>query len=378
MRVIIIILSFLFLSTPLIGQNNFDPKVVVLLPRVVEIEKGLEKKIEFYEEYGVDYQKEYLIEKKDSLLQVVLRNDSIPNSYKEHFINQIDFAPKLNFVNSLVWNYTESFQGILSLDFEKPLVIAGANSSFSDIELMNEFSQKNNADYLINIDSLIVSKYKRDILVKPVFTIYYQNENRVIRIDPYEYDQFNKAYITVDKKTLNIFFDDLDARSKILRIIKENGDSNKREELKTQKIIEEKRINILDSLFNKGKSIDELEGFNKDSILNTPISSLYTIIYSTNKDKCLAFFVIKKKWDYEGFGGVNDEINVIYCKKEGTSWVAEYQQLGSIKINELSQEENVKESFLKLIDMEFFEENSTKLNNDFWNNELFKESRIKF
>ena len=378
MRTLIIIFSFFLVSVSAIGQNNFDPKVIVLLPRTVEIENGLEKEIEFYEKYGISYQKNYLIEKRDSLLSAVRKNDSISLNQKEHQKNQIDFASELNFINNIVWNYTESFQNILNLDFKSPLVIVDTKKSFSDLLLMQEYSLTNNADYIVNIDSLIITKHKKDILVKPIFTIYYQKENRIIEIDPFGYDQYNKSYLTVNKKTLNIYFDDIDERTEILRIIEKNGDSTRREELKQQKILEEKRINILDSLFQFGKANDKLIGFNRDTILNTPLSGLYTTIHSTSKNRCLAFFGIKKKWDYEGFGGVNDEIIVIYCKKVEDYWRAEYQQHGVIKINKLTQEENVKAAFMNLIEMDFFKENSIELNNEFWSKELFKKSNQKF
>ena len=374
----ILIFCFILFSASVIAQRNFDPKVIVLLPKFVEIEEGLEKKIQFYEKYGVTNQKNYLIEKSDSLFSVIVENDSIPPNYKEHYKNQIDFAGELNFVNNIVWNYAESFHAFLNLDFENSLVVVHKQESYTDFDSMQVFAKANNADYLINIDSLVVTKYKRDILVTPVFTIYYSYENRAIKIDPWKYDQFNKSYLTVDKKTLKLFFDDIDARTKILRIIKENGNLSKREELKIQKNIQKKRKQILDSLFQTGKSIKKLEGFSIDSILNTSISNLYTTIYSAEKDKYLAFFVFKKKWNYEGYSGDNDEINVIYCKKEGENWVAEYQLYGSIRINELSQEENVKEVFLKLINMEFFKENSIEMNDSFWDGELFKESKNKF
>lgn len=378
MRKIFLIFNLVLLTVSLIAQNDFDPKVIVLLPKTIEIGKGLEKKIEFYEKYGVSFQKKFIGENRDSLLNVVIKNDSIPFNQKEHLKNQIDFAQELNFTNNIVWNYTESFQTILDLDFENSLVLVDTIKSLSDLELMKDFSQANKADYLINIDSLIVSKYKRDILVKPIFTVYYYKENRTIKIDPFGYDQYNKSYITVGKKTLNIYFDDIYARTDILRFIKENGDSTKREELKNQKELAQKRINILDSLFQNGKTIEILRAIDKDTILNTPISNLYTTINSVNKDRCIVFFATKKEWEYEGFGGVNDEISIIYCKKENSKWESEYQQSGVIKINKLTQEENIKESFMRLIDMGFFKENSVELSNEFWSKELFKQSDIKF
>ncbi|MGQ1908808.1 hypothetical protein ACT3CE_03365 [Marinifilum sp. RC60d5] len=378
MRQRIVIFCFLLFSFSVSGQSKFDPKVIVLLPQSVVIEKGLEEKIDFYEKYGVAYQKNYLIEKRDSLISVIMENDSISPNYKEHYKNQIDFANELNFVNNILWSYTGSFHTILDLDFDNSLVVVGKQKSLTDFELMQEYSKNNDADYLINVDSLIVTKYKRDILVRPVFTIYYSYENKTIKIDPWKYDQLNKSYLTVGKKTLNIYFDDIDARTKILNIIKGNGNARKREELKIQKNIEKQRKQILDSLFQNGKSVKKLEGFDKDSILNTSISNLYTTIYSADKDKYLSFFVFKKKWNYDGFGGVNDAISVIYCKKEESNWEAEYQQYCVIKLKKLTQEEHIKTSFMNLIDMDFFKENSIELNKEFWSKELFKQSNKNF
>lgn len=379
MRGIILLFTCVFVSITVIAQKTFDPKVIVLLPRTVEIENGLEDRISFYEKYGVSLNKNFLLEKRDSLLSSIMGNDSIPLNHKEHLKNQLDFANELNFINNITLGYAKSFHAFLDLDFENSLVIADSKKSFRDLELMQEYLLKNNGDYLVNIDSLFIRKHKNDLLVKPIFSIFYLKENNISNIKSFgQQQQYNKSYITVDNKTLNVFYDDLDAQSKIVRFIKGNGDSIKRDSLHRRKRIKEKRSYILDSLFQEGKAIEKLLGFNEDKILDTPYSSLYTTIYSDNKKQCLAFFVIKKKWNYDGFGGVNDAISVIYCKKEESNWEAEYQQYCVIKLKKLTQEENVKASFMNLIDMDFFKENSIELNNEFWSKELFKQRNKNF
>ncbi len=378
MRNITVLLGLIFLTTHIFGQSNFDPRIIILLPKSVEIEKGLGKQIRFYEKYGILYNKNYIIEKKDSLLNEIINSDSIPISHKEHLKNQIEFAEYLNFENSFAWKYSESFQRFLGYELENVLVTIDTSISLGKHETMMEFSQKKNADYLINIDSLIISKYNKDILVKPIFTIYYQKENRIIEIDPFEYEQYNKSSIKVDNKTLKIYSDDIDAFTKILRIIEKNGDSANREKLYKQKTLESKRIHVLDSLFIVGKTCDPFVNFDKDTILSTPLSNIYTTVCSKNNERCLVFFVVKYHLKIGDIEGVHDKIDIIYCKSEGVNWEAEYQVEGTIKISSLTQEELMRRTFRSLIDMGFFIENSIETNDEFWIKELFKNSNKKF
>lgn len=370
MRERILILCFLLFSVSVIAQSNFDPKVIVLLPKSVEIEKGLEKKIKFYEKYGVAFQKNYLLEKRDSLLSVIMENDSIPPNYKEHFKNQIDFASELNFVNNIVWNYTESFHTMLDLDFESSLVVVEKQKSFRDFDLMHEYAKANSADYLINIDSLIVSKYKRDILIKPVFTVYYQNENRLISIDPLDYDQFNRSYIKVDKKKLNIYFDDIDARTKILRIIKDNGNSQKRD-------LTSRKTEILDSLYIAGQENNWLKQIIQKSDIKSEFYS--TGIMNSDSSKIIVFFITEGKMPIGENSELRHKVSILYGKKDNSNeWSFEYLQSGMYIKKELSREQEIKSRFMKLENIFFFEEEKDLLNEKFWTEELFVKYRVRF
>ena len=266
-------------------QNNFDPKIIVLLPKSVKIDRGLEKQIKFYEKYRVEINKKYLVEKKDSLLDVISTNDSIPDNLKEHFKNQIDFAKFLNFKNQIAQNYAGSFLSFLASDFENPLVVVDTIVSFDNIDSMKYYSKINAADYLINILEFKVSKYeKNDLHIKPQFSVYDYSADKIQNIERDFSSNLNHSYITVEDTTLNLFFDDIDELTFITNFIKKRGLSEERD-------IDNKQINTLLYLINSGKNNKKIEQIFEKAAYEFPTEKLYTTIESSSGNDFLAIFV---------------------------------------------------------------------------------------
>lgn len=384
MKKILLLAGFIACSISIFCQETFDPKVVVFSPRIVITETGISKDISFFDHYMISPQKNHLINKKDSLIDVVLKNDTLKTNEKAHLKNIIEYAPYWDFNTNMVNKYVNSLQSILNITYKNDLVIAASEKSISDVDIKRAYAEKNSFDYIISIDTLFISKARKGLYIKPILSLYDKKGKQNIDLHSTYKDRFNVEYITIKKKQLfhtkkttkYLFYDDIESFSTLVNYIKYNGDSLKRNETNNLKDLEEKRINKLDSLFETGKKFDKDLLQNKDSILGLPTSAIITIISSRNKDKALAYFIRKEKIHYKEFSDSLDVVSVIYCNRQKQQ--TEYKYLiKSGSFQEISIEEKVKTEFNNLIEMNFFKENSSELNDEFWDKELFLNLFIK-
>ena len=208
------------------SQNQFDPKIILLLPQKINTEKGIDRKIESYERNDLNYQRSYHIEKKDSLIESYESNDSIPYNFKVHIVNQIESAKYLTFENKIIFDYASTLQSVLAVELKNVIVLIDTIESFTDNKnLMKAYAEHSKADYIVNTPYLEIKKHKRGILIKPELTVYYKLENEIYDISPFDSDIFNKSYIEID------------ALVKVMNFIERNGDKESREKLYKQKLL---------------------------------------------------------------------------------------------------------------------------------------------
>lgn len=352
-------------------QDSFDPKVIVLLPVNIHIDKGINDKIDFYYKYAIKLDKEYLIDKKDSLLLLIAENDSLPENYKRHYENKIKFASNLDFTNHLVQHYASSFHEVLTSELKNALVLIDTCSSFIELNAMKTYAELHNADYIVNITNLDIEKYKRDILVTPKFTVYSRIENIVHDINPWDLDQYNKSSISLGNKNLIVYRDDIYATTDVQRLIKENGDVFKRQ-------LKHNRNEILENLFYTGiksKSMtDELKKFNME--LNS--DTYYTSVSNKDSSQLISFYISEGQLPMGNDKSTRYIVRIVYSEKNSEVWKHEFLHNGIYIFMELSEEDQVKETFMKLKNMFFFEKDSVNINPEFWNEKLFIKYKIRF
>lgn len=385
MKTKLLIIGLISFSISIFCQNSFDPKVVVFSPRIIITEAGINKEIDFFDHYMISNRRNHYIEKKDSLIDALLKKDSIKANEKEHLKNIIEFAPHWSFNTNLVHRYVESMQSILNITFDNHLVIANSDKSILDSAALKEYTVKNGIDYIVNIDTIFISRDRKGILIRPVLSLYDKKLNQHIDFQSTSTQRFNSQYITIKKKhllftqktTKYLFYGDIESYSDLFKYIQNNGDSTKRKEINDSQELEQNRLKILDGLFQTGKNIGSDFLQKKDSILSTPTSTIYTALSSKDKNKYIAFFVRKQEYKFQYMSGIQDAVSIIYCKKENQNWEYRYLVKWIMSFKEISQEEKVRNEFMKLIDMNFFKENSFELNDEFWEKEQFLKHYIK-
>ncbi len=373
--IIVIVLIVVFQG---FTQSKFDPRIIVLSPSKVIKGKRTSKQVSFYEKYNVAVMKNYLLENKDSLLLVISNDDSIPLNHKEHLLNQINFASHLNFENKISQSIASSFQTFLHDKFDIPLVTVDRHISSISKESLKKYANNRGADYIISIDSLTVEKFRKDIIVTPMYSVYYQLEDTLVSIKLFDENSFNKTTLKSDNKSLTVFFRDVETRTEIVKLITNYGDLKSRENIYEQKLLKIERLKVLDSLFVECKDNKLPNTIIEDSILKTKALALHTVMYSKDHNKLLAFFITEEAWEFQGRRDTNDMVTVIYGKKVNDSWEFEYVLYGTIKLDNRNKDLHVKESFIGLASMQFFKEGKLELNKEFWERELFKEYSDSF
>lgn len=362
MRFIFTTIATLIILTSVLAQSEFDPKVVILLPKSRGIEIGIEDRIESFEKHIIAAQKQYLNENRDSLLLGLEETPSIPANFKAHYTNQIDFAKELNFINSIAWSYCSSFQSFLGFNFETGLVVVENEGSVDEIESMREFAKTFQADYLLNIDTLFVSKYKKGLVIKPVFTLYDRSEDELFKIDSYEYDELNRQSFKVGKKTLNIYFQDISARSEVFNLIVNKGNKDVRAATSV-------KINILDSLFTVGKNNRWLKTTFSD--IDVPQEHYTSGLVNPDSSRVMGFFITEVS-NFQDLAGPGFKLNIVYGKTNSKKekWSYEFVHENMYIQSEFDKEKTIRNWFLKLEDM-YFMENSEIPNDKFWTDEEF-------
>ena len=92
------------------GQKGFDPNIIFLVPEKVELSEEIEEEIKLLEKKWIYKEKDFLLDNFDSLKNNIVKNDSILDNFKTHYLNQLEFSYNLNFTNFIIKEYASSFQ----------------------------------------------------------------------------------------------------------------------------------------------------------------------------------------------------------------------------------------------------------------------------
>ena len=135
--VIVICIHSFFLK----GQKGFDPNIIFLVPGKVELSDEVEDEITFLEENWIYKEKAFLLENLDSLKNDIIKNDSILDNFKTHYLNQLDFSNNLNFTNFIIKEYASLFQTALSIEFPNVLVKIFPYKSAQDLKFFSNLAK---------------------------------------------------------------------------------------------------------------------------------------------------------------------------------------------------------------------------------------------
>ncbi|MEQ8476171.1 MAG: hypothetical protein RIB54_08010 [Fulvivirga sp.] len=358
----------LLLALNLSGQNLIDPKIVILVDSNINFKKGIEKQLDFFTKYGIDAQRDYFIDKKDSLTQLNNKASVSLNNY-EFFKNQINTSCNLNFSSYIGLRYAQILQNYLSHYLPNCLSIYQSEQKPFLKDSLAVFSKTNSSNFIILISNIEVNRSKENLLINVKFQLYDSSIDEIIEIPNHSVGSYNSNILTGNNKTLEILFNDVYSISNITRIVKENGNSKERNQ-------KNERRRILMNLFDKGKKNQELSSLIPSDTSLLGNSSYYTGIFNASKNQFLTFYI--KDGDFKIQEYRYPQCVEIVCGiKTENNW--EIKRISKILRPEISSHEEVmKEIFLNLENIYFFEENSSQINSEFWALKLFDKYSVRF
>jgi hypothetical protein len=383
----ILILLFLIVTVLSFGQAKFEPTIVILSPNETSYEKSFEKELTGYNN-TLKNNNNY----KDEEIQTYLSSSeftSQPENIQEMTKSEIEFLKKMNFFKQassissqfLAYRFFEKFPNLLiKLKDQK------SNGALNDLR---QISKKENVQYVINFSK--IELYKQDMVsyAKIKIQLYDSITNSIILDKSYIGDWNNPGFeFSCSNQSINCTLNN--ALSKSLKDIIYTIAINS-PKLKREKQLQQERYNILvNNYLNK----DFNEHLLKKVIPNYQ-NNAFQIVNNEDSTKFVAFFIeqvtsqnLKTLTDNKKDKNVKiispndikdkeflEEIPrtyayIIKAVKYKGKWYYEKSNVTYFQANTIKEGEE--QYFNNLQQWNFFKENSTELNTDFWETSLFK------
>ncbi|MEZ5083675.1 MAG: hypothetical protein R2750_09515 [Bacteroidales bacterium] len=353
----LILLIGILISILGFSQEKYNLKTIILLPENVKIDNQAKENIDFYTKAILSPQLLRIISKEDSLKVEILNNNKLTEIEKDRYINSIEFAKYLNFENSIIQDYANTLQELTETDLPNSIILTATEKSTTNLDELIILSKKHHSDLIISVVGMDISEYNNDLLIKPKFSVYTKSNNNVKTINPFiKYDNYNKRYITVKNRTLNIYSNDIDYLTQLNELIRKEYEIKRLHsilDIRNQK-------NIFTKNIDKGKSNQKIKGILID---NNELENgeLYSVLVSENSTEFIAFIMGNENSKSLG------HLKIISGKTSlNNEWNFKYKEKIVLLREELN-DKNIKELLFEKYKSTYFLGNTTDLNNEFWN-----------
>ncbi len=378
-------LIILLVSTLTFGQEKFEPTILILSPNETKYEKSFKKEITEYNNSIIKNnntsETESYLKSKDFLSQ--------PENIREMMKSEIEFAKNIDFFKNassiseqfLAYRFFEKFPNLLI--FLKDQKSDGSLTNLKSISENEEFQ------YVLNFSK--IELYKKDNVGYAAIKIQlFDNTSNSMVIDKSYIGDWNNPGFEFACTNESISCTINNALSKalndIIYAIAINSPT-----LKKEKQLSQERLNILSNEYLR-KDFDEQ--FLKP-ILSERIDKPFQLLLNNDKTKFVAFFIEQvSSQDFKDLTKNKKDKNVktispndikdkefldeiprtyayiIKAVKYNDKWYYEKSKVTYFQVNSINQGEE--QYFNNLQQWNFFKENSTELNPDFWETNLFE------
>jgi len=377
---IILLTSFLTFA-----QEKFEPTILILSPNETKYEKSFKKEIAEYnnsiEKNNNTSETESYLKSEDLLSQ--------PENIREMIKSEIEFAKNIDFFKNassiseqfLAYRFFEKFPNLLIILKDKK-----SNGSLTNLK---SISENENFQYVLNFSKIQLYK-KNDIGYAEIQIQLFDNISNSIVLDKsYIGDWNNPGFeFACANESINCTINN--ALSKALNDIIYTVAINS-PTLKKEKQLSQERFNILSNVYLK-KEFDEQ--FLR-TILSNNNDKPFQLLLNADETKFVAFFIeqvssqdfkdlTKNKKDKNvkiiSPNDINDKTfleeiprtyaYIIKAVKHNDKWYYEKSNVTYFQANSIN--EGQEQYFNNLQQWNYFKENSTELNPDFWETNLFE------
>jgi hypothetical protein len=384
------ILIFLLASTTIFGQIKYEPQILILAPNEIKYEKSFDKEIS-------KFNNEIREKIKNSQQEEVLNSPDFKNQPENIKIitkSEIEFSKNLDFFKQasiiseqiLAYRFFEKFPNLL--------IKLKDSKSTETLDGLKKYSDNENLQYVLNFSTIELFKDKMISYAKVTIQLYDNFSNSILLNKSYIGDWNNPGFeFTCNDKSLNCTLNNAlsQALDDVINTIASNSPTLKRE-----KQLHQERFDILMSEYFKDSTGKEsLKNIfpPTDKTINTDI--LYQTLFNADNTKFISFFleqVSAKDLKTLTESKKDKNINIITdkdIKEEGylsempktygyvikgvkynEKWYYEKSDVTYFDAKTLIEGQHI--YFNNLQKWNFFKENSTNFNPEFWETNQFK------
>lgn len=389
MKHLMTILLLLTLTT-IFGQAVYEPQILILAPNVTKYEKAFEKEVKNYNKEikkntNTSEQIQVLnspdFKKQPENIQTIAKSEI-------EFSKDLDFFKQASFISEqfLAYRFFEKFPNLLI-----KLKDAKSNGTLDDLKIQSE---KEKLQYVLNFASIELYKEGKVSCAKITVQLY-DNISKSILLDKhYIGDWSNPGFeFACEDKTINCTLHNAlsQALEEVIYTIASNSPT-----LKKERQLQQERFDVLmNSYFNQPFDKQSVKNIISPSDSNINSDIVYQALFSTDKNKFVAFFLeqvatqdFKTLKDNEKDKNVNiisskdikdegflDEIPKTYGYivkglKYKDKWY--YEKCNVTYFEPKTLNDGQQKFFNNLQQWNFFKDNSTEFSPDFWDAKLFK------
>jgi len=387
-KLTIIMVTFAFALTAL-GQS-YEPQILILAPNEFKYDKAFEKDVklknkEFSKRPKNKEQDDYL--KSDEFKKQPENIQRITLS-EIYFSENLDFSKQASFIahQYLAYRFYERFPNLLIL-----LSNVKSNSSLTELK---KIADTDKLQYVLNFSS--IELFKRDgISFAKISVQLYDNIAQTFVINSnYEGDWKNPGFeFACSEKSIDCTISN--ALSKGLGDVIYQLASNSPTIKRDRELAQQRFDELVENYYSKPNDKDFLKPIISQPDSNIVLTDQFQIIFDPTKTKFVAFFI--EQVSAQDFKAMKDNkrdknVNIISSKdikdegflddipqtyayivkgvKYNEKWYFEKSNVTYFEAKNL--EEGKQEYYYNLAKWNFFKENSTGFNPDFWETSLFK------
>ena len=378
-------LIILLVSTLTFGQEKFEPTILILSPNETKYEKSFKKEI-------TEYNNNIVKNNNTSETESYLKSEdflSQPENIRQMMKSEIEFAKNIDFFKNAS-SISEQFLAYRFFEkFPNLLIILKDQKSDGSLTNLKSISENEKFQYVLNFSK--IELYKKDNVgyAEIKIQLFDKTSNSMIIDKSYIGDWNNPGFeFACTNESINCTINNAlsKALNDIIYAIASNSPT-----LKKEKQLSQERLNILSNEYLR-KGFDEQ--FLKP-ILSDSIDKPFQLLLNDDKTKFVAFFIEQvSSQDFKDLTKNKKDKNVkiispndikdkefldeiprtyayiIKAVKYNNKWYYEKSNVTYFQANSINEGEE--QYFNNLQQWNFFKENSTELNPDFWETNLFE------
>ncbi|MDT0646566.1 hypothetical protein RM545_07685 [Zunongwangia sp. F260] len=383
-----ILLFALFLSISIYGQERYEPEILILAPFSVKYEKDFKEEISKINEKLKEYNNS--LESTEYLNSPEFKNQ--PENIQRMVAAEIEYSKRSNFYNNTSLIAEQFLAYIFFEKFPNLLIELSNKKSNGTREDLEQLAKKKNLQYVLNFPSIRSFKKEGQSYTEVEFQLFDHKQDSILLQEKFIGNSTNPGFeFACEDQSVSCTLNNALSQglNEILYIIASNSPSLKRE----------KELSLLryKELLYKHYQIGSKNDFTKEIITNSALridSDLYQTLINSDSTKFVAFYIKQgSKQNLKSLNDHNDDNNVTILTDKSLSdkeifdipqtyafiikgvkfenhWYLDKSNATYFEATNMDSAK--KQYFNNLQNWNFFKENSTTFNKDFWNTKLFE------